>query len=64
MADPKINTQFVFPPIPDRRWDWSATFDGYDGAEDSSTRHHIGYGRTEAEAIADLVESYGENSDG
>jgi hypothetical protein len=28
--------------------------DTYDGAPDSSNRNHVGYGRTEAEAIADL----------
>ncbi len=51
----RIVTEFVFPPIPDRRFDWSAVDeDTYDGAEDSSTRHQIGYGRTSEEAIADL----------
>lgn len=35
----KISTAFVYPPIPDRRFDWSAVDDDtYDGAEDSSTR--------------------------
>jgi hypothetical protein len=29
--------------------------DTYDGAEDSSNRNHVGYGRTEAEAISDLL---------
>ena len=34
---------------------WSAVDDDtYDGAVDSSTRHMIGYGATEEEAIADL----------
>ena len=28
--------------------------DTYDGAPDSTTRNHIGYGETEAEAVADL----------
>lgn len=51
----KIRTEFVYPPIPVRNFDWSAIDDDtYDGAEDSSTRGQIGYGRTEAEAIADL----------
>ncbi len=51
----KIVTNHELPPIPDRRFDWCAIFDDtYDGAEDSSTRGQIGYGRTEAEAIADL----------
>jgi hypothetical protein len=35
---------------------WSALDDDtYDGAEDSSNRHDIGYGATEEEAIADLM---------
>lgn len=51
----KIRTEFVYPPIPVRDFDWSAIDDDtYDGAEDSGTRGQIGYGRTEAEAIADL----------
>lgn len=50
-----IKTTHVFPPIPDRRFDWCAVHSNtYDGAEDSGNRHHIGYGATEAEAIADL----------
>ena len=53
----KIRTALVFPPIPDRRFDWSAIDeDTYDGAEDSGTRWQIGRGATEAEAIADLME--------
>lgn len=58
MAPPKINTSFVYPPIPLREFDWAATYDDYDGAEDSGNRGEIGYGRTEADAIADLVENY------
>ena len=46
----KIVTHFVYPPIPDRRWDWCAfddsTYDGEGGL--------VGWGRTEAEAVADL----------
>jgi hypothetical protein len=44
----KIITHYWAKPIPERRYDWSAIHDGYDG------EGHIGYGRTEAEAIADL----------
>ena len=29
--------------------------DTYDGAEDSSNRNHVGFGRTEAEASAELL---------
>ena len=46
----KIVTDFIYPPIPDRRFDWSAVTDNYEGGAP------IGYGRTEAEAIADLNE--------
>lgn len=57
MADTrKIETDYWPKPIPMRRFDWTATFDDYDGAEDSRTRSEIGYGRTEADAIADLLE--------
>jgi hypothetical protein len=49
-----IHTEHVYPPIPERSCDWSAVFDGYDGAPDS--HDPIGRGRTEQDAIADLVE--------
>jgi hypothetical protein len=48
----EIRTHYEFPPIPDRRFDWSAIDrDTYDGEGCP-----IGWGRTEAEAIADLLE--------
>lgn len=50
----RIITEFVYPPIPLRQFDYSATLDGYDGSEDS--HEPIGWGATEAEAIADLRE--------
>lgn len=53
----KIVTRYWPPPIPTRAADWSAIDqDTYDGAEDSGRRAHtIGYGRTEQEAIDDLL---------
>ena len=37
--------------------DWIATdSDTYDGAEDSATRNQIGYGKTEREAVNDLLD--------
>jgi hypothetical protein len=45
-----IKTSNIYPPIPDRRFDWCATTDNYDG-EGSP----IGYGRTEQDAVEDLV---------
>jgi hypothetical protein len=47
----KIVTTFIYPPIPIRRFDWLAMFEGDDG--DSPRK---GYGTTEQEAIADLLE--------
>lgn len=50
MAERKITTEFVHPPIPLRQFDWSAVRDGWDEDEP------IGWGKTEDEAIADLLE--------
>lgn len=55
----KIVTSYYAPPIPLRQFDWSAIDeDTYDGAPDSGTRHQIGYGRTEADAIKELMEMF------
>lgn len=52
-----IKTFYWQPPIPMRQFDWSAyDTDTYDGAPDSGNRHQVGYGRTEEEAVADLME--------
>lgn len=48
----KIKTSHVYPPIPVRQFDWCAY---WDGTEESG---QYGYGRTEAEAIADLITNY------
>ena len=48
----QIKTVCIYPPIPDRRFDWCAF---YDGDEESG---RIGYGATEAEAIEDFVTNY------
>lgn len=45
----KIITHHEYPPIPIRDFDWVAVTDNYEPG------HPIGYGRTEAEAIADLI---------
>jgi hypothetical protein len=45
-----IKTEFICPPIPIRSFDWEATRDGYEYGD------QIGYGETEAEAIANLLE--------
>jgi hypothetical protein len=47
-----IRTEFVHPPIPDRRFDWVAVDDDtYDGPGSP-----IGEGPTEGAAIKDLME--------
>jgi len=50
-----IITRYDPPPIPDRQFDWQAyhkaDHDNYDG----QTNFRAGWGRTEAEAIADLA---------
>lgn len=57
---PRIITSHDTPPIPVRNFDWSAHTDDYDGADDS--HHPVGYGRTELEAIQDLLEIIEERS--
>lgn len=51
----KIKTSHDYPPIPTRDADWSAVTDDYDWAPDGKD-HPIGRGRTEQDAINDLVE--------
>ena len=46
-----IITTHVYPPIPDRRFDWCATFSDYDEGSP------VGYGATEQAAIDDLHEN-------
>jgi hypothetical protein len=48
-----IHTSHDTPPVPDRRFDWSAIHEDYDGASHFAA---TGYGKTEAEAIADLLD--------
>ena len=47
---PRIVTTHVYPPIPVRVFDWCAH---YEGEEEDGV---YGWGRTEAEAVADLIE--------
>lgn len=47
----KIITNYDPKPIPDRRFDWSAVTEDYDGEGSPA-----GFGRTEQEAITDLLE--------
>jgi hypothetical protein len=48
----KIITRYVYPTIPDRRFDWLAF---YEGDEELG---EYGWGSSEAQAIADLAMSY------
>lgn len=48
MAERKIVTDFVYPPIPVRKFDWCAYYDGTD------PEGPAGWGHTEKEAILDL----------
>ena len=48
-----INISYVHPPIPLRDFDYSATFEGYEGGD------AIGYGKTPDDAVRDLQEQVG-----
>lgn len=47
----RIVTEYIFPPIPDRRFDWSAIDD-----DTYEPGNPIGFGATKEEAISDLRE--------
>jgi len=58
---PKIILTYWAKPIPTRSFDWCATFDDYDPGEPDGEGGYIGsdpigYGATEEEARADLLE--------
>ena len=46
----KILTKYSPPPVPTNQFDWSAW---YDGDEELGI---VGYGKTESEAITDLLD--------
>lgn len=59
----KIRTAREYPPIPIRDFDWCAYDDDtFDGAADAG-RQIVGYGKTEAEAIADFKEQLEDSRD-
>ena len=60
----RIKTHYDPPPVPLRQFDWHAIDDDtYDGAEDAGPLARvIGYGRTEQDAIDDLMEQLAEVS--
>jgi len=49
----KIITRFVYPPIPDRRFDWCAWHEG-DEDDGANMLAVAGWGSTEAAALEDL----------
>ena len=69
MSARKIVTHHVFPPIPIRSFDWSAYDENtYEpGDQDGETGFYhggglVGWGATEAEAIADLYDQEAEDA--
>ena len=54
----RVKTNFVNPPIPIRQLDWAAWFDNF-GEEGP-----CGHGKTEQEAIANLMATQGMTADG
>ena len=48
----KIITDYIFPPIPNREFDWVAFYDG------EEERREYGYGKTDTEAVTDLTTNY------
>lgn len=52
-----IIVEHIYPPIPDRRFDYQAVFDGYEPGDP------IGHGPTEQAAIDDLHEQLDEEID-
>ena len=54
MTERKIITMFTEPPIPKRDWDWQATEEGFDMGDP------VGFGKTEQEAIDDLIDQLDE----
>lgn len=59
MTEPKIITYHAYPPISIRDHDWVAYREGTEGEEGLPQ----GWGRTEAEAVADLLEREADSAD-
>lgn len=49
-----VRTSIVYPPIPNRRFDWQAVYDDDEPNDNGPT----GHGETEQEAIKDLIENH------
>jgi hypothetical protein len=48
-----VSVEFVYPPIPSRRWDYCARF-----SNDEREQPDYGWGASAEDAIDDLVRSY------
>jgi hypothetical protein len=53
----KIRVAFVYPPIPQRTFDWSAALDGYEPGDP------LGCGPTKWEAVRDLIDQMEDRED-
>ena len=57
VSSDSVVVRWIYPPIPDRRFDWQASRDGWDLGDP------LGFGRTELEAIKDLLTQEEEQED-
>ena len=55
----KVMLNHVYPPIPTRQFDWCATFENDEPDDDGNML--AGYGRTQADALNDLLERAEDN---
>lgn len=53
---PRIRTDFIYPPIPIRQFDWQAIYADDEPSDEGQMA--VGRGATETEAIADLIENH------
>jgi hypothetical protein len=51
-----IRTEFVYPPIPDRRHDWQALWDDDEPSDGETADPPCGHGPTELAAVIDLLQ--------
>jgi hypothetical protein len=49
-----VVTSHIYPPVPDRSWDWSAHYANHDDPE----HRNYGWGPTAADAILSLLNQY------
>jgi hypothetical protein len=54
---------YVYPPIPDRRFDWNATWSNDEPNDNGCWGGPQGYGRTPLDAIRELLDETEANED-